>query len=1357
MTRLKEAGFEANDTSELWFNSGCSVSSAQSRTGKYSMYAPSAGGANFGIVNGLNNATLYMRAAVRFESIPASVNYPTIFELETSTSGNIAQVLVGQNANGTFDLFVTASTDGVNYGTVATVSNVSLSRTAWSVIEAQFTVGVSGTYAVKIDGTTVASGTTNMGTTNIAQISHGNFGSVAGSGVWFDDIGVDDTAFIGTGFPITHAGTSATAEVASGNLTLTEPAGVQEGDMLIAMISFRATTTFTLPAGWTIISTQANTGNTTVNSTASVVSHVAAYISRGATTPSLTFTRTGGDLAVGAIMAIRGKGALSYDTGSANVLAAASTAVTGNSITTTRPESFIFMGSSLALSTSVSGRAMATDPLAAAWTETLDYGTTTAADGGVAMGYAKKASAGSTGAPSYTAASSARHGTIMAAFYTPTITHVGSAQSSTTTVALPAHQTGDLIVIVASRYGTTSAASLPAGYTQIFSDTGGSGGTGCSQLVGYKFATSSGETSGTWTNANALVASVYRNVAKFAVSAAPNWGSTSSSLFYAAQTMQNTTSSWLFAAATIASASSTIETPPTGLVLRQDVVTGSGETVVLDSNQPIPTWSQPTVALGVTASWCSFVMELTASPNSITALSGAYVETINDIFFQRDPGIGISYVGSASGTTTADLSGLGIQIKDIIVVAAYNFTGTAIATPVGWTQISGGTWNSSGAYRQIFYKFAGSSAETLGTVANSQHLIVQVYRGVSRLGSTAATTTSSVNLTWPSIPNRFNTVKSWVLNFAAVVSTTTSMETGRSDSTLRQNVVGAVGEIAGFDTNGPFAGVFGSQTVSLGVSTPYASNAIELIPYPLELTGGPGAYTVSAPNPPLIRPSPISFIGSATGVDTATIPAHVAGDLIVVAAYNVTNTNVITAPSGFTTIAASANGGRYYRYAYKLATSSSETISTMTNATICAVNVYRGTRQITPVGTAQTSSSTGSTILTYPGLTIQADGSSWVFGAALVTATTSTIEVPPTNMTLRANLVDATSEIATVDTNGGVGLWTSRNVNYGAFANANAATFEIFAPQNPIMTANPGSYAWTGADVGIYKNYTLSAGPGSYSLTGQDTPILRALLMSGDPGAYVWTGSSVNFALGAVIYATAGSYALSGSDISVNRSLVMSGAAGAYAYTGADTGIYRNLLLAGDPGAYTWDGPPLTFDISNIISAGAGSYAISGADTGFVRALLSSCAPGAYALSGADTPMVRALFMDGTAGAYSLTGADTSIFRSLLMSGDPGSYAWTGANTTFVRDLLINGIAGSYAVSGADTTMLRALLVRGDVGSYTIDGDDVGFELTVVSIRMKRYVDGVWETNRLKMYKDGEWIKPPLKRYVSGVWVLVND
>lgn len=308
---------------------------------------------------------------------------------------------------------------------------------------------------------------------------------------------------------ISFVGTASPAAVASGNLTFTEPTGTEEGDTVIASISFRSTAAFSLPdANWHFVASQLTGGNTVAAGTGSIGSGLMAYYVRGPSAPSLIFTRTGGDVAIGTIDAYRGLKLLSpNDTGVASTLGAASATVTAGSITTAAANELLVAAALAARGNSASAFTAATDPTGSSgatdtnftkptvgtWIERSDASTTTGADAGIAVADAIKSTAGATGTLQYTSSSSAQHSLIVGAFQAetsyPAIRSIGSIATvsggaSTCNPGLPSGwQPGDIIVLLI--WSVEHSSGVQPGVTTKWTQLGGAftsgslgGGTG---------------------------------------------------------------------------------------------------------------------------------------------------------------------------------------------------------------------------------------------------------------------------------------------------------------------------------------------------------------------------------------------------------------------------------------------------------------------------------------------------------------------------------------------------------------------------------------------------------------------------------------------------------------------------------------------------------------------------------------------------------------------------------------------------------------------------------------------------------------------------------------------------------------
>jgi hypothetical protein len=236
----------------------------------------------------------------------------------------------------------------------------------------------------------------------------------------------------------------------------------------------------------------------------------------------------------------------------------------------------------------------------------------------------------------------------------------------------------------------------------------------------------------------------------------------------------------------------------------------------------------------------------------------------------------------------------------------------------------------------------------------------------------------------------------------------------------------------------------------------------------------------------------IQFIGSATGVTSATLPAHQADDLIIAFAFRDGSTTRPTLPSGWTNIRDDAGTTCSARLAFRIAANNSTVSGTWTNATSVIFLVYRGALS-TPIGNAAIATGSSTTV-TYN--TVGVSTNNWVLGFAGHRSANVDL-IAPDGMTNRAYVEDATDEAAAHDTTTGVDEWTTKDTSVGGTASGwitytlevknlvNASTsvsgleLEIFT--FPYQTASEW-YAWFLGERGL-----SGEGLANYAVTGQES------------------------------------------------------------------------------------------------------------------------------------------------------------------------------------------------------------------------------------------------------------------------------
>jgi surface protein len=192
------------------------------------------------------------------------------------------------------------------------------------------------------------------------------------------------------------------------------------------------------------------------------------------------------------------------------------------------------------------------------------------------------------------------------------ITYIGAAEG-TTSATLPTHQAGDVILAFSFRADSASSSTMPSGWTSISS----TGGTNIYTRFAFKIATSSSETTGTWTNATRVVFLVYRNADPVELSrftSATTSTPTTTVTYSTSSQSGSTLNAWINLAWTVAfmghQATNNSAGTPAGLTARSS--TNSGARMLgADSTNSTAGWSTTSVNIGGTsAEWRTFVLRL---------------------------------------------------------------------------------------------------------------------------------------------------------------------------------------------------------------------------------------------------------------------------------------------------------------------------------------------------------------------------------------------------------------------------------------------------------------------------------------------------------------------------------------------------------------------------------------------------------------------------------------------------------------------------------------------------------------------------------------------------------------------------
>lgn len=230
----------------------------------------------------------------------------------------------------------------------------------------------------------------------------GNFTASFNSSTWNTWIACNFIPDSNLGAKWEYVGSAAATNVASGDVTISEPTLCSAGDLMVVAIAYRDSVTFSPPSGWTQIFAE-NSGN--VLTTTSAVASLAVFykIRTGSAETGIVFSRTGGDLGSAQMLVYRGNDqtspldvSVSLTTGSATTSPS-----TGTGLSPAMDnELLLLFGANPTSTASWASAEAATNP--SVMNERIDVATTTGADGGLMISDAAQGTKSATGAFSFT-------------------------------------------------------------------------------------------------------------------------------------------------------------------------------------------------------------------------------------------------------------------------------------------------------------------------------------------------------------------------------------------------------------------------------------------------------------------------------------------------------------------------------------------------------------------------------------------------------------------------------------------------------------------------------------------------------------------------------------------------------------------------------------------------------------------------------------------------------------------------------------------------------------------------------------------------------------------------------------------
>lgn len=191
------------------------------------------------------------------------------------------------------------------------------------------------------------------------------------------------------------------------------------------------------------------------------------------------------------------------------------------------------------------------------------------------------------------------------------LSFVSGVGANADNVTLGTHAAGDVLLCFCGLEASATPPDLASGWTNI---AAGASPDNVASRLAYKVAASGGETSGTWTNATAIIVVVYRSqhASDFVGGLADDFGG-GTTLNYPGITLDvGDGTSWALLFGISSWGAGTLGTP-TGTTSRATTADAFVNLIAADSNGGVASWSSTTGTNGGYDNWQTRVMELIAA------------------------------------------------------------------------------------------------------------------------------------------------------------------------------------------------------------------------------------------------------------------------------------------------------------------------------------------------------------------------------------------------------------------------------------------------------------------------------------------------------------------------------------------------------------------------------------------------------------------------------------------------------------------------------------------------------------------------------------------------------------------------
>jgi hypothetical protein len=416
---------------------------------------------------------------------------------------------------------------------------------------------------------------------------------------------------------------------------------------------------------------------------------------------------------------------------------------------------------------------------------------------------------------------------------------------------------------------------------------------------------------------------------------------------------------------------------------------------------------------------------------------------------------------------------------------------------------------------------------------------------------------------------------------------------------------------------------------------------------------------------------------------TPSLPASIqTGDLLIAVVSTPNDTTLSSASSDWTLLARRGDG--------TVATAGAVDVSvwyaiyngvalgafSTTNQRLKCQQVYAFRNAAIPAVFATGLQTTAATAWTLPSITTSYADSFVFFAIGNDRDTDSTTNVSGYTNSNLANITEIHDEVVSTGVGGGIATVYAEKATAGSTgttsatsAASNTAAFITFAISTPLsITADGGTYAYTGTAANTLYNRRVAADPASLTYSGNNAGLLFNRKVIAEVGGYTYSGNNAGLLNNRNLVADAGTYTYSGDNASLVYGTVgaftLTANTGSFSYSGNTANLVAGRKVVADTGAFSYSGNNANLLSGKRIVADVGTFTYAGNSANLLSGRKVIAATGSYSYSGNAASVLYNRKVIADAGSYSYSGNAASVLYNRKLAADTGSFSYSGGSAT---------------------------------------------------------------------------------------------